>query len=82
MVVPWPRETLVPVEVEEAEKNGVRILCREDLEELLALALAGASVRKIARFIIPERTQGGPVRYVSATDRNPLAPRPDDSEAM
>ena len=74
MVVPWPRETLVPVEMEEAEKNGVRVLGNEDLEQLLSMALAHRPLREIAHFILPEapkpRRRGG---LVLLEDRNPLA---------
>jgi hypothetical protein len=74
MVVPWPRETLVPVEMAEAEKNSVRVLGNEDLEQLLAMALAHRSLRSIAHFIIPEapkpRRRGG---LTLLEDRNPLA---------
>jgi hypothetical protein len=70
MVVPWPRETLVPVELEEAEKNGVRVLSNEDLSELLSMALAHRSLREVAHYLVPEPPT--PPR-TSFSERNPLA---------
>ena len=72
MVVPAPRETLVPVEVEEAEKNGVRILCKEDLAELLTMALAHTPIRKIAHYIVPEPPKPRTGRFLLPGERNPL----------
>lgn len=72
MIVPWPRVTLVPVEVEEAATNGVRILCREDIAHLLEMAMAGTPLREIADFIVPEPREEGGRGYASLTPRNPL----------
>lgn len=75
MVVPWPREVLVPVEMEEADKNGVRVLGNEDLAQILSMALSHRPLREIAHHIVPEapkppRRRGG---FMLLEDRNPLA---------
>lgn len=80
MVVPWPRATLVPVEVEEAALNGVRILCHEDLAHLLSMALAGTPVRQIAAFIVPEPPRASDHRYPRLAHRNPLASADENGE--
>jgi hypothetical protein len=48
-----PHFLLSPTSVE-AEKNGVRILYREDLQAILAMALAGTPPREVAQYVVPE----------------------------
>lgn len=78
MVVPWPRATLVPVEVEEAVQNGVRILCQEDLALLLSMAQAGTPVRRIADYIVPEPPKPAGPAY--PRHRNPLLSADENGE--
>lgn len=73
MVVPWPRETLVPVELHEAGQNGVRVLCNEDLAELLSMALARKPLSAIANYIVPEPPRPGRGLSALLRERNPLA---------
>lgn len=73
MIVPSPRETLVPVELEGAEKNGVRVLCREDLEAIYNMAMSHSPTRQIVSYITREPEQPTSREIRLYVERNPLA---------
>jgi hypothetical protein len=73
MVVPWPRETLVPVELEEAVKNGVQVLGNEDLAHLLSMALSHTPREQIANYLVPEPPKPRRKGLSQLVERNPLA---------
>jgi hypothetical protein len=72
MIVPWARETLVPVEMEEAERNGVVVLAHEDLADLLQMAMRRESPRQVAHRIVPEARARARQEWPGST-RNPMA---------